>query len=297
MRFPLTLLTAFLRAMINVGNSTLVARYHKTPWFLMWVQTCYSMLFLLGIAVTHPVLTPWAPILFSSAIIAYAGDLFFFRVLDQLDVSVINAAWAIEVIFMSIAGFFLFGESWTLQQWFGAVLVLFGVFILSFFHVHISLRRTLFLLTALAALYTPVFIAKKAAMFAGQNILPVVFWLILGRDLLAFLSPLVIRSQRSMLLSTLPTCRLSFFLISALMIICFYLAEYIGARALSVGSVSLISVVGNVQPFFVLLLAGLVFHIRPSLAPKELFTIRSTSIKCVSFLIAFLGLALLALSQ
>ena len=297
MWFPLTLLTAFLWAMINVGNSTLVKKYSKTPVLLLWVQTCFSMLFLLGIAITHSVSTPWAPVLFGCAIIAYAGDLFFFRVLDHLDVSVVNAAWAIEIIFISIAGFLLFGDFWTIREFVGAGLVLIGVLLLSFFNVHVSLLRTLFLLTSLAALYTPVFIAKKAAMVAGQPILPVVFWLILGRDLFSFLTPLFLPRYRRMFIHALPACTLSFFLISALVIFCFYAAEFAGARALAMGPVSLISVVGNVQPFFAILLSGLLVRFWPSLAPREFFSIRSTGIKMVSFLIVFLGLALIAVSE
>ena len=92
------------------------------------------------------------------------------------------------------------------------------------------------------------------------------------------------------------SCSTSFFLISALMIACFYIAEFASIQANLSGPLSLISVIGNVQPFFVLLLSGFLVRFCPGLAPKELFTVRSTSIKIISFSIVFLGLALLALS-
>ena len=153
------------------------------------------------------------------------------------------------------------------------------------------------MLLTLALFYLPVAVARKAAMNAGEPILPVIFWLILGRDLVGFLAPLVLQTQRSMILRTLPSCRSPFFLLSALVIGCFYSAEYIVTLAYSKGPVSLISIVGNVQPFFVIALAAALARFRPSLSPRELLTSRSTSIKATSFSVVFLGLALLALSQ
>ncbi len=293
MWFSLTIVSALFWAIINVGNSVLVARYQKSPSLLVWIQTLFSMIALSLVALTHDVSTPWIPVLFASAAIAYLGDLLFFWILDRLDVSVVNAAWAILAMFMSIGGFFLFDEMWSLQQLVGASLVLFGVIALSFFNVHVSLSRTLLLLTALAAFYVPAYLARKGALVAGEPLLPVVFWIILGRDFFGFVLPLVIPSKRTDLVRILPTCPPSFFLLSLLVITCFYCAEVALSIAYTSGPVSLISVTGNVQPFFVIFLAGLTARYLPSYAPKELFNFRSTGIKLASFLIVFFGLALL----
>lgn len=298
MWFPLTILSAFLWAVINVGNSTLVARFHKHPSFLLWVQTFFSMFFLALIALAYPVGTSWMPVLLLAGLSAYCGDLFFFWVLDRLDVSVINAAWAINSVAFSMIGLTLFGETWSLHQYVGALLVLAGVFFVSFFQAHVSrFKQTILMLFAVALLYLPIAVVRKAAMIAGEPILPVIFWLIFSRDLIAFLLPLVLSTQRSMIVRTLPSCKPAFFVLSALMIFCFYCAEYVVTLAYSKGPISLISIVGNVQPFFVLLLAGTIARFMPSYAPKELFSMQSTSIKALSFLIVFIGLALLSVSQ
>ncbi len=293
MWFSLTILSAFFWAVINVGNSILVAKYHKNHFFLNWTQTFFSTVILLGIALTHDVSTPWVPILLPCAVIAYIGDVFFLWILDRLDISVVNAAWAILAIFMSLAGFLLFHEIWTPLQFVGASFVLIGVLIISFFHAHISFPRTLLLLGTLALLYVPSYVARKAALNAGEHIVPVVFWLIFGRDVFGFLWPTLHPTRRREFLRILPTCRPSYFLLAFLVVACFFLAEYSLAVAYSTGPVSLISVTGNVQPFFVIFLAGLTVRFVPSHAPKELFTLRSTGIKLASFLIVFFGLALL----
>lgn len=293
----LTLLGAFLWAVINVGNSVLVAQYHKSPFFLLWVQTAFSMVFLACIALTTDVWTPWMPWIVGCSLVAYGGDLLFFWILDRLDVSVTNAAWAILAIFMSIVGFTFFHETWTLQQFFGASLVILGVFILSFFYHHESLLKTVGLLALLAILYVPAYGLRKAALLAGEPVLPIVFWLIFGRDILAFIAPLVIKKQRMMLIRTLPRSPVSFYGLSALVISCFYAAEFTLSHAYATGPVSLISVIGNAQPFFVMMIAAPIVRYVPSMAPKELMTKRSTKIKTASFLVVFIGLALLTASQ
>lgn len=295
--FWLTVSAALLWSVINVGNSTLVERFRQTPSFQLWVQTAFSMVALAAVALFYDISTPWAPILFIFSVLAYLGDLFFFRVLKVLDVSVVNAAWAILAIFLSIAGFLFFEEVWTPLQFAGASLVIAGVLLLSFFHVHVSLPKTLGMLTLLAILYVPGYTARKAALLAGEPLLPVVFWIILGRDLFAFLVPLGFPSQRRDVLRSVRACPPVFFALSFLVIASFYLAEYLVAWAYASGPLSLIAVTGNVQPFFVIFLAGVLARFAPSLAPKELFSIRSTGIKLLSFLIVFLGLALLGTSQ
>lgn len=76
----------------------------------------------------------------------------------------------------------------------------------------------------------------------------------------------------------------------------FYVAEFALTFAYQSGPVSLISVVGNVQPFFVIFLAWVLARFLPSLAAKEVFSKRSMTVKVGSFSIVFIGLALLGVS-
>jgi len=70
----------------------------------------------------------------------------------------------------------------------------------------------------------------------------------------------------------------------------------LGIAAYEYGPVSLIMVVGNIQPFFVIFFAWMLTKLVPSKAPKELLTRQSVQIKLISFIIVFFGLALLALT-
>lgn len=293
MWFPLTMLSAFGWAVINVGNSTLVAKFHKSPSLLLWAQTFVSMIFLVIIAAFYDVRTSWGYVIVPMAALAYFGDILFFWILDRLDVSVVNAAWAILAVYMSIVGYLFFGEVWTVQQFGGAALVLIGVFTLSFFSRQITFVRTVALLALLAITYVPAYGMRKAALYAGVPVIPVLFWTILGRDSIAFVAPLLIPSQRRNLIKTLPTCGPLFFVLITAVICCFFVAEFALTFAYQSGPVSLISVAGNIQPFFVIFLAWALAYFLPSFAAKEVFSKRSMTVKIGSFSIVFIGLALL----
>jgi uncharacterized membrane protein len=218
-------------------------------------------------------------------------------VLKRIDVSVVNAAWSILTVFLSILGFLYFKEQWSMEQGIGAVLVLAGMFLLSFFHAHVSLLRTFSMLTVLALAYVPAAFARKYTLAMGEGILPVFFWLVFGRDILGFFIPLVVSPLRRTLRRELSGQSFAFFLLCALAISLFYVSEYTLSLAYRSGPVSLISVVANIQPFMVLFIAWIVWKILPSFAPKELFGMRSLAQKLTSFTIVFIGLVLLGLSQ
>ncbi|HRH94018.1 MAG TPA: EamA family transporter, partial [Candidatus Peribacteria bacterium] len=147
---PYILLSSFAWALVNVLDSLLVRHYEKHPVILMWSQSIFSVVALAVMACFLDLYTSWWPLLFAMGLCAYLADLFFFWVLGALDVSVTNAAWPILSIFLSIAGFSLFQESWTLPQAAGALLILAGVLYLSFHHSHNgSLLRTLGILVLL----------------------------------------------------------------------------------------------------------------------------------------------------
>lgn len=282
---------------VNVLDSLLVHHHEKKPFLLMWSQALFSVPCLLTLGFGFDVQSEWMWLLMLFGITAYLGDLWFFYILDRLDVSVTNAAWAILSILLTIAGIFLFQESWGLQQFIGSVLIIGGVLFMSFWHAHVSLLRTLGLLLTQALVYVPFYIMKKVAIDAGEPVLAVFFWMILSRELFAVTLPLFLPKSRTQVRSLLSRASPKFFLIGGLVIGCFFAGEYFGALAYASGPLSSVAMVSNIQPFMVIGLAWMLHFFLPAHTAKETVSAQSAGIKVVSFLIVFLGLALLAGSQ
>src|SRR3989344_6807264 len=120
-------LSTLMWALVNVLDSLIVRNYEKNPFVLMWCQSFFSIVFLAVFPLFVPVqFSSWTLSLMLFGAIGFIGDLWFFRVLRSADVSVTNAAWAILSIFLSIAGFLVFQESWTISQSAGSALVIGG---------------------------------------------------------------------------------------------------------------------------------------------------------------------------
>lgn len=262
----------------------------------MWSQALVSIPFLLVLAFVQPLENTWIPILLFSGILGYVGDLWFFHVLEHVDVSVSNIAWFIVSLLLAFSGLLFFGESWGFSQFIGALLVIVGALTLSFYHQKINLRHTLKLILILALLYFPYYLLKKIAIEHDQTPFSVFFWMIAGREMIAFSVPWFFPEVRKAAFLTMADSR-HFMWMNAAVISAFFFAEYTGALAYASGPLSLVTIAGNVQPFFVLGLAGLVLRFAPSKAAKELFTRQSIQLKLSCFILVFLGLALLAGSQ
>jgi len=290
-----TLLSTSMWALVNVLDSLIVRNYEKNPFVLMWCQSLFSIVFLALLPLFMRVeSSSWILSLMFFGATGFVGDLWFFRVLRHIDVSVSNVAWAILSIFLSIAGFLLFQESWTTSQSVGSVLVIGGVFFLSFFQHSSNVKRTLGFLVSLALLYLPYYIMKKIAIDADLGVVHVFYWMLLGRELCAFNVPWFFPSIRRAGFSILRS-GWSFSMFNGAVILCFLLAELFGAYAYEIGTISLVSIVANIQPFIVIALAWLFIRLLPARAPRELLIMQSVQVKLISFSVVFGGLALLAL--
>lgn len=288
------LLSTLMWALVNVLDSLIVRNYEKNPFVLMWCQSFFTMVFLVLFPMVVPVgVSSWIESLMLFGAIGFLGDIWFFRVLRSVDVSVTNAAWAILSVFLSIAGFFVFQESLTASQFAGSTLVIGGVLFLSFFHHSTDVKRTLWFLVSLALLFTPFYIMKKAAIDADLSVVHVFYWMMLGRELCAFNVPWFMPSVRRSALKILRS-GWSFSLFNGAVVLCFLLAELFATYTYKIGTISLVAIVWNVQPFIVIGLAWLFVQLLPSRAPRELLTKQSVRVKFFSFLIVFGGLALLA---
>lgn len=289
------LVSVFFWALCNVLDSLLVRHYEKNPVVLMWSQSAFSILFLCLVTLFFPLRTVWIPWLFLGGCIAYFGDLLFFLALDRIDVSVTNIAWALLALFLTVVGFLFFEETWNAGQTVGSVLVLSGVVYLSVAHREFTCGAFM-LLVALALLYLPVYSFQKAAFLQGVPVIPVAFWSLFGREVLSFSAPLFVPVFRRRINALRGRVDAWYFGICLLAVVFFIAGTVFGAQAYSMGSVSLVSVAGNAQPFFVLALAWILWRLLPRYASRELFTAQSVFVKVVSFLIVFVGMAYLATS-
>ena len=297
MWLSLSIASAVFWATVNVLNSTLVARYHKNPLFLLATQAAFSCFLLLWLAMVVPIRTTWVLVIVLSGCIAYLGDMLFFWILDRVDISVVNAAWAILALFLSIGGFVLFGERWSPLQFAGAGLILTGVLLISFYHAHVSMTRTVGMLALLALLYVPFHIVRKAALLHGESMTAIFFWMLLGREMLSFIVPFATIRSRRIIMQGLRSMPWGYFAVSVVIILLYYCAELSSILAYRIGPISLVSVVSNVQPFFVVIFAWLLMKLQPSIAPRELLCTRSVAVKIGGFSVVFAGLALLAWPQ
>lgn len=282
-------------ALVNVFDSLLVHRYEKSPMLLMWSQSLFSIPFLLVLTFFFSVHSSLAVVLFAMGMTAYIGDLWFFSILDRLDVSLVNIGWAMNTLFLAIGGIYFFHESWTILHLIGATLVFVGVLFLSLWHREKSLLSTLWLVIILAILYTPFYLVKKWALLQGASSLTVFFWMTLSRETLAFSVPLFVCHIRHRALLLVQRMDVRFFVISGVVIACFFLGEFAGALAYQFGPISRVVLVNNVQPFLVIALSYLLYRFFPRYAPRESLVRSSVFVKIIAFSIVFIGLAFITI--
>lgn len=287
------LLSTSAWALVNVLDSAVVHNHEKKPMVLMWSQSLVSLPIVGLLAVFLPLETSWMWLLIAFGVLGYAGDVWFFHVLANVDVSISNLAWSILSLLLAAAGFFLFGEFWGIWQTLGAVLIVGGALTLSFHHQRVDLLRMLWLVSILALLYLPYYIVKKFVIVQGVDPLTVFFWMVCGREIFSFCFGALFPAIRRTAIHTIRSSW-HFMTLNAVIIIAFFVAECAGAFAYESGPFSLVSIVTNIQPFIVMAIAGSFVAIFPSKAPRELLTRQSVQLKTICFLIVFCGLALLA---
>lgn len=280
----------------NVFDSLFMKRYEKNPvvylcyaGVLMWIPLLLFPLFV-------DVRSGWMGMMLIAAFVAYIGELYYFYVLGRIDVSVVNACWAVLTILVSVGGYLLFAERWSLLQTVGTSLILGGIFFLSYWHRHVSMLRTICLFCIVGILLLPMILVQKAALEQGEGVLPITYWSLAGRNVPNVVVPLFRAEWRSGVRSLYRRTGVDFLLLVSSAILVWFLGVYCSIRAFELGYVSLVQTVGNVQPFFVILFAWIVARFIPAYAPRELFTAQSVQVKLVSFAVVFTGLAFLALS-
>ncbi len=297
MWLPLQLFSATCWALVNVFDSALVRQYEKRPSILQWHQSLFTLVTLAVLALLFPIRTDWALPLFTVGIISYFGDRLLFLALDRVDVSVSHSAWAMLSIYLSLGGMVVFGERWSALQMGGALLVFLGIGLLSLWGKHIGSVRNFVLLMLFPLLYVPFYLLQKHVITVGEGVFVSFFWLILGREIFSFLVPFFRPQLRRRAFAAFRDHGFPFVFLNLIVIVCFFAGTLLTAKAYETGPISLVSVVSNIQPFIVLLLAWILLRILPRFASRELLTAQAVGVKIVSFLIVFAGLALLAWPQ
>ena len=172
-----------------------------------------------------------------------------------------------------------------------------GILFLSLWQRNIGNVRSLFLLPLLASLYVPFYFLQDLALLRGHGLVSIVFWLLVGREVSSFIIGLLVPRLRRKIFVSKARARVSFHVINAGVIVLFFLATSLTALSFKLGPLSLVGVIGNVQPFFVLFFAWITLLLFPRFAAKELLSPYSVFVKVISFLLVFSGLALIALAQ
>jgi drug/metabolite transporter (DMT)-like permease len=297
MWLPFALASVFVWAMVNVLDSVIVAHYEQRPMILSWNQSLFSVSALLLFALAFRPQTHWFFPLLLAGICGYGGDLLFWRALARIDVSVINLAWAFQAVILSITGFLLFAEHWTLLQTAGTCCVLGSILFLSGGRRHLLAWPALILLCCIALLYAPFYAVQKAALLHGIHFTSVFFWPLVGREGAAFFVPLLLPRTRAIIRQTWRGRPPLFHGLNAAVIALFFGGLYCSTRAFAAGPLSLVSIAANIQPFVVLALAGIWVLLLPRFAPRELLGSQAVWVKVAGFTGVFLGLALLSVSQ
>lgn len=297
MWFLFALAAPFFLSLTNILDSVIMNTYERRPVVYLFYAGTVMTFMLLIFALFVDVRSMWIVPIILTSILGYVGDLWYFRALGRIDVSVVNAAWAILAMVISIGGFFFFGERWTLLQSAGAVVVLGGILLLSYWHADVSIVRTMGIFLAMSLFLAPMFLVQKAAILAGDSAVAVGYWRIMGTNIPNILVPIFRREWREGV-RTLPSrVHADFFLVLTVVILLWFVGTYAVVRAYETGFVSLVSIVGNVQPFFVIGQSWLIAKALPRYAPRELLTAQSVGVKLTAFTIVFLGLSLLAISR
>ena len=288
------LLASFLWVLSDVTNSIIVHHHERNPLVIAWYQSIVEIAILILVAWNFDVASSWSVPLMLSGMSSYGAYLFLLWLFHRIDVSVINAAWAFLSILAAIGGFFFFGERWSAMQFAGMALIVSAVFLLSYWHKHVSVFRTVSYLFLLGFLYVPMLLVQKGALLAGHQIIAVFFWVLCGHAAAMFIVPFFFgRCRRDIRNGRGLRSRLFYFL-NVFSVLGSVLGFFCITIAFESGYASLVGMTENAQPFFAIVVAWIATRFFPHSAPKELLTAQSIGIKIVSFLIVFAGLGMLA---
>ena len=291
-----SLLSSASWASTNIVDSILVHRYEKHPQVLMWFVGVIRIATLIVFALLFPIFTEQWYLAFAAGMIIYTVAVFYLYILRSVDTSITQSAWAIESIYVSIFGFFVLAERWSVIQSIGAVLILLGVFGLCYWHRSISVKRSLFYLCLLALMTAPSDIILKYTLDHGSPYVQTLFWYICGTSCFAAIAPLFRPATCKQIRHVLATAPVHFYTFNVYNITISMVGFATMVKAFALGPLSLVTIATNIQPFLVILFSGLLMRTRLIHIPNELLSKQSIGVKLACFTLSFTGLALLVVN-
>lgn len=294
MWLPFTLLSASLWATMNVLDSVVIHRYERNPVVVMWHISLWRIACLACAPFLVEIETEYAFVLVIAGLMIYAAAYLYMWILRHLDTSVTQTGWTVESIILSVSGFLFLGESWNMSETLGTILILSAVFLISYWHKHVSWKKTVSILILLGITGAPSELIFKLVMDSGTSLVSALFWYILGYTVISFVFPLLQKRNRITLTKAF-SHTYGFHVYMFLMTLILFGGFAALGMAYRLGPLSLVAIVGNLQIFLVMLFAYLLNVLPTTHVPKELLTKQSVSIKLLSFTIAFVGLSLMVL--
>lgn len=279
----------------DVSMSMIMNRMHSSSIIVTWFLSVVQIVALLLLYAFLPVEITWMKAFAISGFFGYVGSLCFFKLLQRVDVSISSTAWVILSLGIAIGGMVLFGETWTPLQAIGAILSLSGATVLALWHKRVERLETFFYLFAAGLLYVPPFLISKSALLQGVSPVTAFFWPLLFFNVFAIILPVTTASYRSKIRELLQSLHWWFSGLIALWVVSCICGWFLVTKAYELGNASLVSIAENGQPFFLMFIAWIATLLVPKYAPREIITAQTTGVKTASFVIVFVGLALLAI--
>ncbi len=232
-------------------------------------------------------------LLIAAGILYNLSILCYLKALKSEDTSHVIAYWNIGSLFVPIIAFIFLNERLRLNEYLAIPLILISSFIISIRDTKNLFKpsKGLFLMVFASLFIAFVSIVQKFILVKGIHFITLFILIFFFRSIISqiLLINKKIREEHFKVLKQTKTVLI--FLVGAILVIISSLAHL---YALSIASVSLISVVESIQPLIVLLYAILFSRFFPKLFKEEIDK-KSIAIKGIAFIVMIFGIYLLSI--
>lgn len=296
---PLQLEAITWYALSNIIASILINRFTEKPLRVLWIPNAVIVFVL---ACAYPFLmnpyTPWSLPFLGLGLVVSLTNILLYRALSDIDASLLNVTWLFLSVVLLFAGLIVFHDMLKITDIAGVLVIFVSILVLTAHHLKIGGKsRSLFYLFLSCLLYAPYYIVQKYALLHGTPMMTIWWWAQFGQALPIVLAPFIRPVWGRDIFSYFAKAPAAFFIFSGIKPFLFFAATLIEIRAYATGPLSLVAVVGNVQAFIVIALASLLHRLLPAYTPRETLDRGSLLRKGIGFILAFTGLAFLAMHQ
>jgi len=264
-----TLLSALVWTIVNLIDKYNVDKNIKNPMICVIFIGFLGLIAAMIVSQFTEILVPSTEILIlllSAGIFYVFTSLFYFKAIMIEELSRVTPLFAITPIFILILATFFLGENFVIQKYFGIFIIVIGSFL-------ISLRRDVkfrlskaFGLMILSALTWAIYNVILKYVLNYLTYWNAFFWMRIGAFLLIPFLFYRYRKQTMEIITKRPKGGLYLMIAEPLNII----AIVFSTIAISYGFVSLVSALGQIQNFIVLIFAILISVFRPRIIKEEL---------------------------